>query len=117
MNKLILKTFFPKSAKNNYYKIRVTWSHPLTQEDCQWNHGHFDFWKLLIVSLPQLDKITNLNRKNVIIYYSEIMGNRGLEKLDEIANNANIGIRGFTRWKQKKSSNKMLPLVGIEPLA
>ena len=34
-------------------------------------------------------------------------------KLDEIGNNANIGIRSFTWWK--KSSGKMLPLVGIEP--
>ena len=31
-----------------------------------------------------------------------------------IDNNANIGIRDFTTWKQKKSSNKMLPLVSIE---
>ena len=34
-----------------------------------------------------------------------------------IGNNANIDIRGFTTGKQKKSSDKMLPLVGIEPLA
>ena len=29
--------------------------------------------------------------------------------------NANIGIFVFTAWKQKKSSDKMLPRVGIEP--
>ena len=34
-------------------------------------------------------------------------------KLDENGNNANIGIRGFTTWK--KSSDKILPAVGIEP--
>ena len=39
--------------------------------------------------------------------------NWGFHKLDEIGNNANIGIRGFTTWK--KSSDKMLPPVGIEP--
>ena len=39
---------------------------------------------------------------------------RGFHKLDEIANNANIGIREFTTWKQKNSV-KMLPPVGIEP--
>ena len=31
-----------------------------------------------------------------------------------IGNNANIGIRGFTRRKQEKISNKMLPLVRID---
>ena len=30
---------------------------------------------------------------------------RGFHKLDEIGNNANIGIRGFTTWK--KSGDKM----------
>ena len=33
-----------------------------------------------------------------------------------IGNNANIGIRGFTTWKQKNSSNKMLPPVSTESL-
>ena len=33
-------------------------------------------------------------------------------KLDETDN---IGIKGFTNWKQKKSSNKMLPTVRTEP--
>ena len=33
-------------------------------------------------------------------------------KQDKIGNNANIG---NTMWKQKKSSNKMLPPVSIEP--
>ena len=42
--------------------------------------------------------------------------NRGFHKLDEIGNIVNIGIRGFTTWKQK-NSNKMLPSVSIEPLA
>ena len=27
--------------------------------------------------------------------------NQGFHKLDEIGNNANIDIRGFTMWKQK----------------
>ena len=31
----------------------------------------------------------------------------------QIGNNGNIGIRGFTSWK--KSSDKMLPPVGLEP--
>ena len=35
-------------------------------------------------------------------------------KLDEIGNNANIGIGGFTTWKQKKIELKILPLVRIE---
>ena len=37
----------------------------------------------------------------------------GISQIDGIGNNANIGIRGFTTWKN--SSDKMLPLVGIEP--
>ena len=37
-------------------------------------------------------------------------------KLDEIGNNASIVIRGFTMWKQKNSTNKMLPPVSTEPL-
>ena len=36
---------------------------------------------------------------------------RGFHTLDEISNNANIGIRGFTKWK--KSCDKMLPPVEI----
>ena len=36
----------------------------------------------------------------------------GFSLIDRIANNANIGIRGFTMWKT--SSDKMLPSVGIE---
>ena len=31
-----------------------------------------------------------------LMFYS-----RGFHKLDEIASNANVGIRGFTTWKQK----------------
>ena len=34
-------------------------------------------------------------------------------RIDKIGNNGNIGITGFTTWK--KSSDKMLPPVGIEP--
>ena len=41
-----------------------------------------------------------------------VLHNRGFRKLDEIGNNANIGIREFTTWKQKKIQWKMLPLVG-----
>ena len=36
-------------------------------------------------------------------------------QLDEIGNNANTGIRGFTTWIQKKISNKLSPLVMIVP--
>ena len=39
----------------------------------------------------------------------------GFSQAHNIGNDANIGIRGFYTWKQKKSSDKMLPLVGIEP--
>ena len=46
-----------------------------------------------------------------------MLSESGFSQIHNIGNNANIGIRGFTTWKQKKSSNKMLPLVGIEPLA
>ena len=35
-----------------------------------------------------------------LMFYS-----RGFHKLDEIASNANVGIRGFTTWKQKISGN------------
>ena len=34
---------------------------------------------------------------------------QGFNEITEIGSNDNIGIRGFTTWKQKKSSNKMLP--------
>ena len=34
---------------------------------------------------------------------------RGFHKLDEIGNNANIGIRGFTTWKQKNPVAKCTP--------
>ena len=34
---------------------------------------------------------------------------RVLYQLDENGNDTNIGIKGFTMWKQKKISNKMLP--------
>ena len=37
-------------------------------------------------------------------------------KLDEIGNNANIGIRSSTTWKQKNSNNTVLLPVSIEPL-
>ena len=36
-------------------------------------------------------------------------------KLDEIGNNADIGISVFTTWKQKKSSNKILPQWALNP--
>ena len=32
-----------------------------------------------------------------------------------MGNNAKIGIRGFTTWKQKASNNQMLPPMRIEP--
>ena len=44
----------------------------------------------------------------VLSYYS------GFSQIDKIGNIANIGIRGFTMWR--KSSNKMLPPVRIEPI-
>ena len=37
-------------------------------------------------------------------------------KLDEIRNNTNIGIRGFTTSKEKKSSDKMVFACETEPL-
>ena len=36
-----------------------------------------------------------------LMFYS-----RDFHKLDEIGSNANIGIRGFTTWKQKKISGR-----------
>ena len=33
-----------------------------------------------------------------------------------MANNANIGIRGFISWKQKKNQLQNITLVSIEPL-
>ena len=41
---------------------------------------------------------------------------RGFSLLNEIGNNASIGIRGFTICENKNSSNEMLPPVRIEPL-
>ena len=42
---------------------------------------------------------------------------RSFHRLDEIGNNANIGIRGCTFYmKTKNSSNKMLLPMSIEPL-
>ena len=41
-------------------------------------------------------------------FSSCVLFNRVSHKLDEIVNNANIGIRGFATWKLKLSSNKML---------
>ena len=47
-------------------------------------------------------------------HYKFLVAIRGFHKLDEIGN---IGIRGFTIYlKTKKSSDKMLPPVRIEPL-
>ena len=40
---------------------------------------------------------------------------RTFHKLDEIGNEANIGIGGFTTGKQKNPVTKCYPLVGIEP--
>ena len=57
-----------------------------------------------------------------IILYSEtklswsVQFYSGFSQTHNIGNNANIGIRGFTTWKQK-NSNKILPPVSIEPLA
>ena len=42
-------------------------------------------------------------------YWSAI---RVSHKLDEIGNNANIGIRGFTMWKQKNPVLKCYPKWG-----
>ena len=58
------------------------------------------------------EKVSSLFKRNKS---HEKRSNPVFHKLDEIRNNANIAIRGFTTWKQKKSSDKMLPLVGIEP--
>ena len=40
--------------------------------------------------------------------------NGRFHKLDEIGNNANIDIRGFTTWKPV---TKCYAIVGVEPLA
>ena len=50
------------------------------------------------------EEITNANPYRHLLAFSQI---------DKIDNNGKIGIRGFTSWK--KSSDKMLPPVGIEP--
>ena len=59
-----------------------------------------------------LDRLKRNIWKKTLINFNTI---RVFHKLDEIGNNANIGLRGFTTWKQKKSRDKMLPLVGTEP--
>ena len=46
-----------------------------------------------------------------------VVNHSRFSQIHNIGNNANIGIRGFTMGKQKKFSDKMLPLVGVEPLA
>ena len=50
------------------------------------------------------------------MFFLKPNANRGFHKLDEIGNNANIGIRGFTTWKQKiPVKNVTPPPVRIEP--
>ena len=51
----------------------------------------------------------DLSMRNV----GDVRGHSGFSQTHNIGNNANIGIGGFTMWK--KSSDKMLPPVGIEP--
>ena len=55
-------------------------------------------------------KILHGSKANFIEVYSRF------SQTHNIGNNANIGIRDFTTWKQKKNSNKILPPVSIEPL-
>ena len=50
----------------------------------------------------------------VTLFIKEIFQS-GFSQTHNIGNNANIGFKGFTTWKQKKSSDKMLPPVPIEP--
>ena len=50
--------------------------------------------------------------------FSDLTGflfNLGFSQTHNIGNNVNIGIRGFIRSNQKKSSDKILPSVRIEP--
>ena len=48
-------------------------------------------------------------------HWKRIYDNRDFHKLDEIGNNANIGIRSFTTWKQKNSVTQCYLQWGLKP--
>ena len=57
--------------------------------------------------------------KSIILPFRSLIGllltNRVFHKRDEIGNNANIGIRDFTMWKQKFPITKCYPQWGLKP--
>ena len=67
----------------------------------------------------QLVLVVRVVNSNINIYFifftltEMFVGSRVFQKFDEVCNNGNIGIRGFTTWK--KISDKMVSPVGIEP--
>ena len=48
-------------------------------------------------------------------HFKVSIANRVFHKLDEIKSNANIGIRGFTTWKQQFPVTKSYPQWGLNP--
>ena len=67
----------------------------------------------------QLVLVVRVLNSNINIYFifftltEMFVGSQVFQKIDEVGNDANIGIRGFTTWK--KFSDQMLSPVGIEP--
>ena len=55
----------------------------------------------------------NWNRAFQVVYFF-LLSLEFFNKIDEIGNNANICIRGFTKWKQKIPVTKILPPVSFE---
>ena len=51
----------------------------------------------------------NKSTKSYIVPVEKINRIRVFFVIKKVGNNANIGIRGFTTWKQKKSSEKCYP--------
>ena len=60
--------------------------------------------------------MTNLGKTKSFKAGEYLSCNSGFSQTHNIGSNANIGIRGFTTSKQKKSNDKILPSVGIEPI-
>ena len=54
--------------------------------------------------LPYFSDSLGLYSSDIFSWNSWTSPNRGFHKLHEIGNNANIGIRGFTMWKQKQKN-------------
>ena len=68
---------------------------------------HFQTWSLWIPPVPVFHMVIPEPVETLSLFAQT--------SFSHTHRNANIGIFVFTAWKQKKSSDKMLPRVGIEP--